>query len=513
MGNRSKTKKPEKLGKGKVTPVQVAFIVDRYLSDNNYSETRSVFRTEASSLISKSPIREAPKSLLSLEAMLNEYICLKEQKVMVDQERLRLEQEKSRVQTLLQGMQAVMNTYNASGGLPWPPNFSADATRSAVGAVPKPVLPNSSPAGLPVHNTQTVKPLSTPSNTIMKPGNLSSPITDPSARKRKDFKALPDAPQAPKRPRSNLPTGKLPSGGAGPLPRSDNAVDCQEVGQPSRGIHSSPDYCLPGGPLVQGSSVAKCLFNQPLLPIPSNSSGPKTPGRANSSQSDTSTSLPEISTTANCIDSNSHRDFAPIRCTVISSKRVTVSPNKQMMYTMERSHCISSPSPIKTNLKRQNMREHVKGRLDFDGSNEATNTDNPIVDEVSTFESDKALDIFDMDLPNLDALGDFSFSEMLGDLDLDCEGIAYTCSPTLGGSVDSISGSSSPESVDGNVGANPVISEYSQTLTEVLSEKAMNMDGPESVTAVKSLTQCIRILSPAKICQNPLDQNNCFARN
>lgn len=79
--------------------------------------------------------------------MLNEYICLKEQKVMVDQERFRLEQEKSRVQTLLQGMQAVMNTYNASGGLPWPPNFSADATRSAVGAVPKPVLPNSSPAG------------------------------------------------------------------------------------------------------------------------------------------------------------------------------------------------------------------------------------------------------------------------------------------------------------------------------------------------------------------------------
>lgn len=235
--------------------------------------------------------------------------------------------------------------------------------------------------------------------------------------------------------------------GAGPLPRSDNAVDCQEVGQPSRGIHSSPDYCLPGGPLVQGSSVAKCLFNQPLLPIPSNSSGPKTPGRANSSQSDTSTSLPEISTTANCIDSNSHRDFAPIRCTVISSKRVTVSPNKQMMYTMERSHCISSPSPIRTNLKRQNMREHVKGRLDFDGSSEATNTDNPIVDEVSTFESDKALDIFDMDLPNLDALGDFSFSEMLGDLDLDCEGIAYTCSPTSGGSVDSISGYCSSSSL------------------------------------------------------------------
>lgn len=60
MRNRSRAKKPETFGKGDVTPIQVAFIVDRYLSDNNYSETRSVFRTEASSLISNSPIREVP---------------------------------------------------------------------------------------------------------------------------------------------------------------------------------------------------------------------------------------------------------------------------------------------------------------------------------------------------------------------------------------------------------------------------------------------------------------------
>ncbi|KAF2288592.1 hypothetical protein GH714_008995 [Hevea brasiliensis] len=79
--------------------MQIAFIVDRYLSDNNFSETRSVFRSEASSLISKSPVQE-------------------EQKVMVDQERFRLEQERFRVQTLLQGMQEVMNAYNASGIAP-----------------------------------------------------------------------------------------------------------------------------------------------------------------------------------------------------------------------------------------------------------------------------------------------------------------------------------------------------------------------------------------------------------
>lgn len=53
---------------------------------------------------------QAPRSLLSLGAMLDEYICLKEQKVF-------LEQEKLQVQNLLRGMQEVMNGYNASANL------------------------------------------------------------------------------------------------------------------------------------------------------------------------------------------------------------------------------------------------------------------------------------------------------------------------------------------------------------------------------------------------------------
>lgn len=55
---------------------------------------------------------QAPKSLLSLAAILDEYITLKEQKVLVDQERQRIEHEKSRVQNLLSGMQQAMNAYN-----------------------------------------------------------------------------------------------------------------------------------------------------------------------------------------------------------------------------------------------------------------------------------------------------------------------------------------------------------------------------------------------------------------
>ncbi|XWS43802.1 hypothetical protein CRYUN_Cryun16bG0135400 [Craigia yunnanensis] len=130
MGKQSRSKKPGNLGKGKVTPVQVAFIVDRYLSDNNYTETRSIFRNEASSLISKSPVREVPKSLLSLGAMLDEYICLKEQKLIVEQEKARLEQEKLRVQSLLQGMQSVMGAYNANAIAPVPMIHHANAIKS-----------------------------------------------------------------------------------------------------------------------------------------------------------------------------------------------------------------------------------------------------------------------------------------------------------------------------------------------------------------------------------------------
>lgn len=55
---------------------------------------------------------------------------------MLNQERAAVEQEKNRVQMLLQGMHNVMTAYNASGNLPAP----APAVKSAVVAVPKPTL-------------------------------------------------------------------------------------------------------------------------------------------------------------------------------------------------------------------------------------------------------------------------------------------------------------------------------------------------------------------------------------
>jgi len=70
---------------------------------------------------------QVPNSLMTLDAMLNHYVSLKKQKVSLDQEKLKLDQEKIRVQNLLQGMENVMNTYNAS--LTAPPPASAPTSQ------------------------------------------------------------------------------------------------------------------------------------------------------------------------------------------------------------------------------------------------------------------------------------------------------------------------------------------------------------------------------------------------
>ncbi|XVF76748.1 hypothetical protein PTKIN_Ptkin13bG0291400 [Pterospermum kingtungense] len=515
QGNRSK--KPENLGKGKVTPVQVAFIVDRYLSDNSFSETRSVFRNEASSLISKSPVREAPKSLLSLGAMLDEYICLKEQKVIVEQEKARLEQEKCRVQSLLQGMQSVMNAYNAAATAPVPMIPHSTATKSVPGIPPSNPC-SGTPPGPPVYSTPTVIPVSgsVPPNSRMERDNYSSPVTSqPLTRNKRSSEAVNEAPTAAKKNRSKLTSRKLTNQGTEKLPDSDNIMNSQVPAQLTSVNQSSTPNFTANGSTMQVSGVAKCLFNQPQLSPPNNSSGPNTPPQSVSPQSHKSVTPPGLSSTANCSFNNTPKEITPTNCTIISTERVTVSPLKQMTcYTIERNRCISSCSPVKTCMKRVGMRDHVKSRLDFDGSDAAVNVDNPIPNETSTSESEIDADLFDLDLPNLDAFGaNFSFSELLVDLDLGCEGIGYPCQPPLGTSADALSGSSH-ESGDGNLGANQVMSEFSSTVTELFSEKDMNAQGgPDTVTSVKSITKCIKILSPAKGRRSSLDQQNCSAAN
>ncbi|KAL8461270.1 hypothetical protein ACS0TY_032660 [Phlomoides rotata] len=143
----------------------------------SYNQTRSAFRSEASYLIAKSPVQEAPKSLLNLAAILDENITLKEQKVWVDQERRRLEQEKLWVQNLLGGMQGVIPPV-ASGAI-------ASQTEVAVAR----------PAGYyPMYNTPGMMSTSRPATTQKDHTNFSTPITNQVNGKRKESKDVSNGP-------------------------------------------------------------------------------------------------------------------------------------------------------------------------------------------------------------------------------------------------------------------------------------------------------------------------------
>ncbi|KAF3516331.1 hypothetical protein DY000_02061318 [Brassica cretica] len=73
MAKSSRSKGSSNIGNGVITPTQIAFIVDRYLHGNRFSKTRSLFRSEASSLLSNSPVRDVLKSYLTLEDILKDY--------------------------------------------------------------------------------------------------------------------------------------------------------------------------------------------------------------------------------------------------------------------------------------------------------------------------------------------------------------------------------------------------------------------------------------------------------
>ncbi|XP_050380778.1 uncharacterized protein LOC126798005 isoform X2 [Argentina anserina] len=500
-----KAKKPENLGKGTVTPVQIAFLVDQYLSDNSYTQSRSLFRTEASSLFSKSPLREVPKSLLSLSEILNEYIALKEQKVLLDHEKARVEQEKSRVQTLLNGLQISMNIYNAGGN----PQISkaCDAVPKQMLMAPQPRLMTGSSAAFPMHRIPVVYPVVTPANTNLGPVNFCSPIiSNLPATKRKASNAGGGAPPASKRSRSKASVSKIPNKGVATLLASSSSLNNQGSAAPTSAVQSSLQNCAPNGSLVQGSTVAKCLFTQPSFSNATNSSVPQTPPRAISSQTDKSVSPVENSAISTSSDNNSPPEISANCCTIFSSKRVTLTPNKAC-YTVETNHCISS-SPAKTSSRMSTRREHVKGRLNFDRSDvpvgldkpltDEKSADKPIRDEILTSDSEKEVDIFDIDMPNFEALGaDFNFNEMLGELDLDYGELGFPCQPSSAACMGNVSGSSH-EYMDGNEGTNQVMSEFSSTVTEVISEKGTSAQGPDSMTTMKSVTKSIRIISPVK---------------
>ncbi|KAL4557948.1 hypothetical protein LXL04_036143 [Taraxacum kok-saghyz] len=530
MGKQTKSKRSEcPIGKGKVTPIQVAFIVDRYLSDNNFLRTRSIFRSEASHFLAKLPAvhevpfspfssyisvvvgfsfedwnfeikscLQVPKSLLALGDMLEEYISLKEQKVILGHENSRLEQEKFRVQTLLRGMQDVMNAYSGGGAsAPLQPPV-------ATPALPAGTFTASPAASFPLYKTPATMSTSRPSNSLMEPPNFSTPtITKPSLKRRNNLKDVSGAPVASKRTRSQLSANRFNSSGTAKsnlqtTTTSSNHEQSLQITPVPSTSHVSP-HIKPSP--VQGSSVAKCLFNPS-----SHSPGPQTP-----SPSPTDKSV-SPATNHTPLSSNkkppTHPQFTSSNRTVITSETIQVSPSKQVSYySIERNHCITSP--MKSNSKRFGSREHVKGRLDFDGS-EAVEMNSGMLTSDENTGSPSEDDAFDFDLPSLDCLGvDFNLTELLGDFD-------YFCQPdnASGSSPESLSGS--PDTmVNGGTGDHELVSGMSSTMTEIMSEQDMNMPGADSVTSVKSIKKCIKVFSPVKNRKSTggLDENTTFVED
>ncbi|KAL3639453.1 hypothetical protein CASFOL_017360 [Castilleja foliolosa] len=486
MKRQTKSKKQEPIGKGKVTPVQIAFIVDRYLSDNSFTHTRSTFRSEASNLIAKSPVQEAPKSLLSLGAILDEYITLKEQKVWVDRERIRLEQEKLRVQNLLSGMQNVMNAYNACENAVFdtPPLLPLPAVTSAA-KTSKAELTVARPAGsYPMYNTQAMISTSRPSNTPKDPTDFSTPATHHATAKRKESKNSLDCPVVSKKSRKCQQPSDVNL-----ITKSSSAQKIQDKSQ----IKPGPQSSSASDNMPNGSNVVKCLFNQDYSP-PANSSVPKTPQRASSSQTEKSNSpLEVLSTATSSKDNITPQQIMSSNCTIISSETIRVSPHKQISYySIERNH-ISTCSPLKSSMRSSSTKDHVKGRLDFGTCEMPTITENQSPNSNSTSESEGG-DSLDMDFTDLDALGlDFNLSEFLIDFDMESDGLGLSSKQVLDSSPDCQSWSP-PKSGNAEIGTRQGTTDFSSTMTGFLEENEFG--GADSVAAMRSVTKCVTILSP-----------------
>ncbi|XP_068636201.1 uncharacterized protein [Aristolochia californica] len=451
---------------GKVTPVQVAFIVDRYLSDNNYIRTLSVFRSEATPLISKTKVKEAPKNLLSLETIIDEYISLKEQKLMLDQ-------EKCRVEMLLQGLQDVMQTYNSAV-----PSISQSPVASGVSQLPPATAPVTqvgprvgAPAAysmykLPVASSLPVPPPRTPSE----PTRISTPSHDVSTKsKRKASRPLSGVNPTVKRNCAQVLTDPAVAEGN----KESRATNQNNQMPMPHDIVSNPS-------LVQGSFDARSLMNSSRNPN-ADSPGPRTPPKTSTVEPNESVSPEENSSQMESSNSITTPEIFPINCRIISSKTIVVSPLKHVV--------CSSPDRVLTSQTLSPKRSSkIKGRLDFNDVNEFITAERSVEAESRTIGNIEDVEMFDIDFPNFDVLGnDFSLSELLVDIDFDTESVGSQPLQEMNPSACSLKWSGSDSTVP-----NP------PDATSVLAEKDMNILGLDPVVSVKSVTKCIQILSPAK---------------
>ncbi|CAN8254603.1 unnamed protein product [Cochlearia groenlandica] len=417
--NRSKTSATN-IGNGEITQTQIAFIVDRYLYENRFYETRNIFRSEASSLLSNSPIREVLKSYLTLDEILKHYVCLKKQKVALEQEKSILDQEKSRVQNLLQGMQNVMNTYNNSLAAPPPPPPATVVAEAP--PVSRQKGYNSIVSSSGFENTPNAMSVSLLGNKRVDFGNFSTPFNSQAhtiTRKRRGPENSVGATPVAKKPRASSMTRVNSTSNETNQISLANSVSSQTQSETLTLAKESSAREMTM--TSHGSSVAKCLFNKAdSSTLPSSSTCLITPQKHASHGNDKSNSAEKEPT-------------PPTNCTIVTKERFTISPLKQITsYSVERSHLISSSSPVKPNLRR----DHVRGKLNFDDTDTERFLEPPVTADLASTSSPSGVSEPEVDLSDIDfsILGEnFSFSELL--FDIGCEGSTpYTPTETNPGS-------------------------------------------------------------------------------
>ncbi|THU67985.1 hypothetical protein C4D60_Mb05t30480 [Musa balbisiana] len=437
--------KAKNLGKGKVTPVQIAFI------------------------------------------MLDEYISLKEQRVVLDQ-------EKRRVDMALHGMQEVLRAYHSAGPAPLPPSPSLLPPQFVATPV-TPILPalyastSGSPPGHMVNGTPVMN-YAQPSTLFphkSDPNNASSMPSSSNGNKRKASRPSPNPPSEPKKQRVQSPVVSSATEGVALTSQEAPTVKVQEKVE----LSSSTSFLTNNSPL-QASSAGNSLLKQPS--DCQNNSSPKTPPQALQCQVDKSGSPMDI-TSLQTSDGGSYKPIGPSNCSIIASETIIVSPIKHTgYYAVERSYHISSPYKLNSKTKRG----HIKGKLDFDApivtTNVTSSSEEPMAVGSSTSSTeDEMSGSFDIDLPDLDIFnGDFSFSELLADIDLDCE--VDTSFQPLSSFVhlvpsyedDAGNGCSRSDQPDSPL----------STAIEVFSDKDVNIQGPDCVASVKTVTKFVKIVNP-----------------
>ncbi|GJN24224.1 hypothetical protein PR202_gb11955 [Eleusine coracana subsp. coracana] len=463
-GKKKDKEKASSNAKKKVTPVQVAFLVERYLADNGFHAALAAFRSDAAHLFKPHHHKPAPKGLLPLADILHDYIALKESRVAID--------------SAMNAMHSLVSTYYTSNPPPAPPM-----------RLPPPA--GAQPASPPLVPPLFVASSSSPPQDV----STQAPTALPT-KKRKATKSAGKSTSASKKSCIAPATTSHVKGKA----VSQLSIDNQEqnvayAAQPSSmacaAQPSSAEHSVLSNLHAQSSSVAKSLFGpaQPQV-----HSSPSTPQQSHLMEGQlTGYQIERSSSVVANAHAQAQQDTSSSQCSIVSSKTLIVSPLKGgTYYAVERSYHVSSP--LKSTVHKSSKREHVKGKLNFDTTDTRPGLNEQICDPMASTSSDgDKQDDFEIDFTNLDLFNsEFSFSELLLDLDLDTEGV-HCQNTSTSAEVQRLE----PVPKSDCMTMDPLLPDSVKTTTADPTED-ITSQGVPSVTSVRAITKRIKIVSPVK---------------